>query len=118
MRGVGAAVDDGVAAFSCRVEDAHCSQAVGHLLGGPALDRGCLGELRCVEEFGQAGREQAGGIVRAADASALLDRDEPAACHNPAVPSERLPGPVDAELVLVGEEQFEFEVHGRAARGC
>ncbi len=42
---VGPAVDDGVAASSCRLEDAHRSQAVGHLLGEPALDCGCLGEL-------------------------------------------------------------------------
>ena len=85
-----AAVDDGVAAFACRVEDAQCSQAVGHLLGEPALDCGCLGELGGVEEFGQAGREQAGGIVGVGDAEALLDRDKPAAGHDPAVPAERL----------------------------
>jgi hypothetical protein len=35
---VNAVVEDGVAAFACGVEDAHCSQAVGHLLGEPALD--------------------------------------------------------------------------------
>jgi len=104
VRGVGAAVDEGVAAFFDRVEDTQCSQAVGHLLGGPALDRGCLSELGGVEEFGQAGREQARGVVRAGDADALLDRDEPAAGHDPAVLSERPPWSVDAELVLVGEE--------------
>ncbi len=63
-------MDDGVAAFACLVEDAHCSQAVGHLLGEPALDRGCLGELGGVEELGQAGWEQVGGIVGAGDADA------------------------------------------------
>jgi hypothetical protein len=114
---VDAAVDDGVAAFAGRVEDAQCSQAVGHLLGEPALDRGCLGELGGVEELGQAGREQPGGIVGAGDAEALLDRDEPAAGHDPAVPPERALGSIEAELVLVGEQQLEFEV-GRAARGC
>jgi hypothetical protein len=35
---VNAVVEDGVAAFACGVEGAHCSQAVGHLLGEPALD--------------------------------------------------------------------------------
>jgi hypothetical protein len=39
-----AAVDEGVAAFPCRLDDADCSQAIGHLLGEPALDRGCLGK--------------------------------------------------------------------------
>src|SRR5712691_968150 len=48
------AVDDGVAAFACLVEDAHCAHAVGHLLGESALDRGCLGELGGVEELWQA----------------------------------------------------------------
>jgi len=79
-------------------------------LGGPALDRGCLGELGGVEEYGQAGREQTRGVVGAGDAEALLDRDKTAAGHDPAVSAERLPVSVDAELVLVGEEQFELEV--------
>src|SRR5881409_3634611 len=54
-----AAVDDGVSAFACLVEDAHCAQAVGHLLGEPALDRGCLGKLggsRRAASSGQAMR--------------------------------------------------------------
>ncbi len=114
---VGPAVDDGVAASSCRVEDAHRSQAVGHLLGEPALDCGCLGELGGVEELGQAGREQAGGLVGASDPDGLLDRDKPAAGDDPAAPSERPPLSVDAELVLVGEEQLEFEVRVAEQRG-
>ena len=103
-------MDDGVAAFACRLEDAQCSQAVGHLLGSPALDCGCLGELGGVEEYGQAGREQTRGVVGTGDAEALLDRDKPTTGHDPAVSAERLPGSVDAELVLVGEEHFELEV--------
>src|SRR5207247_8722946 len=71
---------------------------------------GCLGELGGVEELGEAGREQTRGIVGAGDAEALLDREKSTAGHDPAVPAERLPGSVDAELVLVGEEQLEFEV--------
>ncbi len=88
-------------------------------MGESALDCGRLGELGGVEEFGEAGWEQAGGIVGAGDADALLDRDKPAAGDDPAVPSERLPVSIDAKLVFVGEEQLEFEVRpGRAARGC
>ncbi len=88
-----------------------------HLLGEPALDCSCLGELGGVEELGQAGREQAGGIVGAGDADALLDRDEPALGHDPAVSAERLPLAVDAKLVLVGEEQLELEVRPAEQRG-
>jgi PPOX class probable F420-dependent enzyme len=51
------AVDDRVAAFPSCLEDAECAQAASHLLGEPALDSGCLGELSGVEELGQAGRE-------------------------------------------------------------
>jgi hypothetical protein len=107
----------GVAAFACLVEDAQCSQAVGHLLGEPALDGGCLGELGGVEELGQAGREQVGGIVGAGDADAPFDRDQPAAGHDPAVPAECLPLAVDAKLVLVGEDHFELEARAAEQRG-
>src|SRR5439155_26819442 len=104
-----AAVDDGVSAFACLVEDAHCAQAVGHLLGEPALDRGCLGELGGVEDLGQAGRKRAGGSIWAGDAYAPFDRDEPAPVHDPAVPAECLALAVDAKLGLVGEDHFELE---------
>lgn len=114
---VGSQVDDGVAAFACRLEDAQCSQAVGHPLGEPALDCGCLGELGGVEEFGQAGREQTRGLVRAADADPLLDRDKSTAGHDPSVPAIRLPVSVDAELVLVGKQQLEFELRVAEQRG-
>jgi hypothetical protein len=116
-RSLDSAVDDGVAAFARRLEDAHCSQAVGHLLGKPALDRGCLGELGGVEQLGQAGREQAGGIVRAADADAFFDRDQPPAGHDPAMPAGCLPLAVDAKLVLVAEDHVELETRSAKQRG-
>jgi hypothetical protein len=91
----------------CRQDANFGTSQVGHLLGEPALDRGCLGELGGV------------GIVGAGDPEALLDRDEPAAGHDPAMPPERPPVSIDAELVLVGEEQLEVRSEGgRAARGC
>jgi hypothetical protein len=116
-RSLDSAVDDGVAAFACRLEDADCSQAVGHLLGEPPLDRGCLGELGGVKELGQAGREQAGGIARAGDADALFYRDQPAAGHDPAMPAESLSLAVDAKLVLVGEDHVELEARSAKQRG-
>jgi len=85
-------------------------------LGEPALDCGCFGELGGVEEFGQAGREQTCGIVGAGDADALLDRDKSTTRHDPSVSAERLPVSVDAELVLVGEEQLELEVRAAEQR--
>src|SRR5436190_34868 len=48
-RRIDAAVDQGIATFACGIEHAHCSQAVGHLLGEPSLECGCLGELGGVE---------------------------------------------------------------------
>jgi hypothetical protein len=118
VRCVGSAVDDGVAAFAGGVEDAHSSQAVGHLLGESAFDCGCLGELSGVEEFREAGWEQqAGGLVGTGDSDGLLDGDQAAAGDDPAVPSERSPVSVDAELVLVGEQQLEFEVRVAEQRG-
>jgi hypothetical protein len=76
--GRGQSVDDCVAALSGRVQDAHRSEAVGHLLGKAALDRGGVGELGRVEERGQVPRKQAGCIVWAGDADAILVRDESA----------------------------------------
>jgi hypothetical protein len=85
-------------------------------LGEPALDCGCLGELGGVEAFGQAGREQPRGVVGAGDAEALLDRDKSTTGDDPAVSAERLPVSVDAELVLVGEEQLELELRAAEQR--
>ena len=87
--GRGLSVDDCVAALSGRVEDAHRSEAVGHLLGEAAVDRGGVGELGGVEERGQVGWKQAGGIVWAGEADALLDRDESAPGDDPAAAPER-----------------------------
>jgi hypothetical protein len=69
------------------------------------------------KELGQIGREQAGGIVGAGDADAPLDRDQPAAGHDPAVSAERLPLAVDAKLVLVGKDHFELEARAAEQRG-
>jgi len=53
-------MDDGAAPLVCNVEHAHCPQAVGHLLGEPALDPRRLRQLGGVEELGQRQREHVG----------------------------------------------------------
>ena len=110
-------VDDCVAAFSGRVEDAHRSEAVGHLLGEAPVDRGGVGELGCVEERRQVRWEQAGCIVGAGEADAILDRDESAPDDDPAVAPERPAVVGDAQLVLVGEEQIKLELRVAEKRG-
>jgi hypothetical protein len=47
-----APMDDGAAPLARRLERAHCPQAVGHLLGEPALDPRRLRQLGGVEELG------------------------------------------------------------------
>jgi len=115
--GRGLSVDDCVAALSRRVQDAHRSETEGHLLGEAAFDRGGVGELGRVEQRGQVPRKQAGCIVWAGNADALLDRDESAPDDNPAAAPERTAVAVDAQLVLVGKEQLELELRLAEQRG-
>jgi hypothetical protein len=110
-------VDDGVAALSGRVQDAHRPEAVGHLLGEAPLDRGGVGELGCVEERRQVPWKQAGCIVGAGEADAILDRDESAPDDDPAAAPVRPAVLGDAQLVLVGEEQLELEPRVAEERG-
>jgi hypothetical protein len=110
-------VDDCVAALSGRVQDAHRPEAVGHLLGEAPVDRGGVGELGCVEERRQVPWKQAGCIVGAGEAEAILDRDESAPDDDPAAAPERPAGAGDAQLVLVGEEQVELELRVAEERG-
>ena len=110
-------MDDCVAALSGRVQDAHRPEAVGHLLGEAPVDRGGVGELGCVEERRQVPWKQAGCIVGAGEADAILDRDESAPDDDPAAAPERPAVLGDAQLVLVGEEQLELELRVAEERG-
>lgn len=110
-------MDDGAAPLARSVEHAHCPQAVGHLLGEPALDPRRLRKLGGVEELGQRQREQPRGVGGRGEQPALFDGDQPAAGHDPAAPTERLPGTVEAELVLVGEDDLELEPGQAEERG-
>jgi hypothetical protein len=78
-------------------------------LGEAPVDRGGVGELGCVEERRQVPWKQAGCIVGAGEADAVLDRDESAPDDDPAAPPERPAVVGGAQLVLVGEEQVELE---------
>jgi len=91
---------DGAAPLARIVEHAHCLQAVGHLLGEPALDPRRLRKLGGVEEFGQRQREQARGVSGRGEQPALFDGRPAGGRSRPAAPTERLPGTVDAEVVL------------------
>src|SRR6266852_2816724 len=110
-------MDDGAAPLARRVEHAHCPQAVGHLLGEPALDPRRLRKLGGVEDLGQRQREQPRGVGGPGEQPALFDGDQPAAGHDPAAPTDRLTGTVDAELVLVGEDDLELEAGQAEERG-
>src|SRR6266446_7322929 len=112
-----APVEDGAAPLARSVEHGHCPQAVSHLLREPALDPSGLRKLGGVEELGQREREQRRGVGGRGEQATLLDGDQPAAGHDPAPPTERLPGTVDAELVLVGEDDLELEPGQAEERG-
>jgi hypothetical protein len=75
----------------------------------PTLDPRRLRQLGGVEELGQRQREQPRGVGGRGEQPALFDGDRPAAGHDPAAPTERLPGTVDAEFVLVAEDDLELE---------
>src|SRR2546430_9325911 len=112
-----ARVEDGAAPLARSVEPGYGPQAVGHLLREPALDPSSLRKLGGVEELGQREREQRRGVGGRGEQPTLLDGDQPAAGHDPAAPTERLPGTVDAELVLVGEDDLELEPGQAEERG-
>jgi len=69
-------MDDGAAPLARGVEHAHCPQAVGHLLGEPALDPRRLRKLGGVEELGQRQREQPRGVGGRGDPEQAHRKDD------------------------------------------
>jgi hypothetical protein len=84
-------MDDGAAPLARSVEHAHCPQAVGHLLGEPALDPRRLRKLGGVEELGQRQREQPRGVGGRGEQPALCRAGSGRSCGRRAPRRETAP---------------------------